>query len=227
MAPHDNLMAMSAIPPIPSDLLHAFLDDDAAERLRTYFHSGTFTGGRFESLAGGGDRAQVANSIEADDIVAVSLLSVHIPGRANLQILETRSDEISKLLREVPTNVDLWDAPDGDIAPGSPADRLWALLERLPGSGWVTAGKLLARKRPRLIPVYDQFVHSALQRPAKDESFWLSLREALRSDESIVDRLRELKELASLDGVSLLRVLDVAIWMKVHGEPEPTPAEAE
>ena len=220
-------MAMNATPPIPSDVLNVFLGDDAVERLTTYFHSGTFTGGRFEFLAGGGDRAEVANFIDADDIVAVSLLSVRIPGRANLQILEARREEIGELLRGIPTDVDLWDASEGDIAPDSPADRLWTLLERLPGSGWVTAGKLLARKRPRLVPVYDQFVHSALQRPADDESFWLSLREALRSDQSIVDRLRELKELASLDGVSPLRVLDVAIWMKVHGEPEPAPTAAE
>lgn len=48
-----------------------------------------------------------------------------------------------------------------------------------PGIGWVTVGKLLARKRPRLLPVHDQVVRCVLGRP---ESFWLDLHTALRVD---------------------------------------------
>ena len=33
------------------------------------------------------------------------------------------------------------------------------------GIGFVTAGKLMARKRPRLIPVYDDVVKCALDEP--------------------------------------------------------------
>ncbi|MEU3241147.1 DUF6308 family protein, partial [Streptomyces anthocyanicus] len=66
-----------------------------------------------------------------------------------------------------------------DLAPGSPADAAWHLLQDQPGIGWVTAGKLLARKRPRLLPVYDQVVRCILRRPP---SFWLDLQAALQAD---------------------------------------------
>lgn len=51
-------------------------------------------------------------------------------------------------------------------APGSPAYELWALLCRCGGQHrWVMANKLLARKRPHLLPVYDNEVAALLQRP--------------------------------------------------------------
>lgn len=222
-----SLMNVTDSHPIDPQLLMSFLDDGTSERLEKYFHSGDFTGGRFEALAGGGDRPEAVNLIDADDIVAVSLLSVRIPGRAALQLLKERRDQISELLSEIPADVDLWDTEADTLAAGSEADQLWRLVEGLPGSGWVTAGKLLARKRPRLFPVYDRVVHASLQRPKGDSTFWHDLRLALRDNPSAVDRLRALHEEASLGNVSLLRTLDVAIWMKSHGEPEPDPpAEA-
>ncbi|WP_245936397.1 DUF6308 family protein [Streptomyces cahuitamycinicus] len=36
------------------------------------------TGSRFEHLAGGGDRQAVANTVTADDLIAVQTLSVRI-----------------------------------------------------------------------------------------------------------------------------------------------------
>lgn len=224
---HGSLMNLSNPHSIDPQLLMSFLDEGTSERLEKYFHSGKFTGGRFEAFAGGGDRPEAVNVIDADDIVAVSLLSVRIPGRAALQLLEERRDQISGFLSEIPPDVDLWDTEEDTFAEGSEADELWRLVEGLPGSGWVTAGKLLARKRPRLIPVYDRVVHASLQRPERDSTFWQDLRVALRDNPAIVDRLRALHGDASLGNVSLLRTLDVAIWMKSHGQPEPTPpAEA-
>jgi hypothetical protein len=43
-----------------------------------------------------------------------------------------------------------------------------AALEDAPDIGWVTAGKLLARKRPKLVPVYDGVVKCALGNPPKN-----------------------------------------------------------
>lgn len=223
---HANVGGMSSHHPIDPSTIRAYLGDDASDLLHEYFDPGfgssSFTGGRFERFAGGGDRSETVNVIDSNDIVAVSLLSVRIPGRAALEILDTRRDEFAQLLSAIPSDVDLWDAPADAVAPGSPADQLWRLLEQLPGSGWVTAGKLMARKRPRLIPVYDRVVKAALGRPARDGTWWQDLREVLCSDPSLVTRLSELRDAASLAEVSLLRVLDVAIWMKEHGRPEPT-----
>lgn len=84
------------------------------------------------------------------------------------------------------------------------------------GVGWVTAHKLCARKRPKLLPVYDRVVKAALQPRRKD--FWIPLRETLRASDKIVPRLEEVKRLAQIpDEVSLLRVLDVAVWMTSQG----------
>jgi hypothetical protein len=38
-----------------------------------------FTGRRFESLGGGGDHAVTRDLITAEDLVAVQMLSVHVP----------------------------------------------------------------------------------------------------------------------------------------------------
>ena len=68
--------------------------------------------------------------------------------------------------------------------------------------------------------MYDRVVRGALGRRS-GEKFWLPLRTVLREDDSIVDRLRELRATSEIGtDVSLLRTLDVAIWMQEHGQPE-------
>ncbi|MEU9135411.1 DUF6308 family protein [Streptomyces sp. NPDC048404] len=104
------------------------------------------------------------------------------------------------------------EAEAADLADGSPAHTAWHLLRGQPGIGWVTAGKLLARKRPRLMPVSDQVVRCVLGHP---KSFWLDLHAALRSDNrSLHHELLALRQLAELpEAVSVLRICDVVLWM--------------
>ena len=200
-----------------------FLDEEAGVLLDHYFNSGKYTGGQFERFAGGGDRPEVAGRFTADDIVAVSLLSVRIPGRAVLALLDGQAGELNALLSPIPAGLDLWEAPEEAVAPDSPADRLFRRLDSLPGIGWVTAGKLLARKRPRLIPVYDRVVKAALNRNDGDE-WWRPLRKLLHENTELVATLESLRHQVALDDrVSLLRILDVCIWMREQGSPEPAP----
>jgi hypothetical protein len=78
----------------------------------------------------------------------------------------------------------------------SAADQAWHLLEEQEGVGWVTAGKLLARKRPHLIPVWDHVVRCAFGRP---DHAWLWLDGRLREhDGAIRDQLRKLHQEAGL-----------------------------
>ncbi|WP_405622967.1 DUF6308 family protein [Streptomyces sp. NBC_00076] len=65
------------------------------------------------------------------------------------------------------------------------------------------------RKRPRLLPVYDQVVRCVLGRP---KSFWL---DALRADNHALHReLMALRQSADLPATgSALRVCDVVLWM--------------
>ena len=215
---------------IQPDQIRAYLGQDAQSRLQQYFGDGaapsSFTGGSFERFSGGGDRPEVALRFTAEDIVAVSMLSVRIPGAAALEILETRAEALNELLAEVPLGLDLWDdAAEAAIAPGSSASLLWAELKAIDGSGWVTAGKLVARKRPRLIPVYDRVLRDAFHLSSGD-GWWASLREVLRADPALVDEIVALRTSAGLDdSISVLRIIDVAVWMKDQGRPTPTPAE--
>ena len=205
-----------------AELAKIITDDQACRDLQLYFGVGLggrelppYAGGRFELLDGGGDRADICNCFTASDIVALGLLSVELPARVALDLLEgALGEEAASLLEQIPTSVNLWDVgADGLIEKGSPADNLWRLLEKQDGAGWVTAGKLLARKRPSLIPVYDNVVRCAYGWP---QNVWSALHLALRQEDgTFLATLNDLKERASLPcQVTPLRVLDVAIWMR-------------
>lgn len=216
---------------IEPDQVRAYLGPDATADLRRYFDRDAkrpFTGGSFELFAGGGDRPEVASRFTSDDIVAVSMLSVRIPGSAALAILDTHAEELNDLLAPIPVDIDLWDdAAIDQVATVSSADKLWTRLEALEGSGWVTAGKLLARKRPRLIPVYDRVVQAAfgLERGG---SWWTSLQSVLRAEPSLVDKAVALRKESGInESITVLRVIDVAVWMKDQGSAPPVIGEDE
>jgi hypothetical protein len=106
----------------PSTRLAALLStsqlDRAADVVRRYFaprEEGGFTGAYFERLGGGGDRPEVADVFTAEDLVAVSMLSVRVEGHAAIEILDRRSDRLSELLRAVPTGVSLGDLAADDL----------------------------------------------------------------------------------------------------------------
>ncbi len=207
-------------------LLRLLADGRTTDDLRAYFgvdrapgEVPAYTGGRFERLADGGDAGEVADHFTADDLVAVTTLGVRVPARAALGLLEgPLGTALSELLRHVPRDVDLGD-PEAEpaLAARSAADRAWRLLEQQHDIGWVTSGKLLARKRPRLIPVYDQVVRCVLGSP---ERVWMELHRAFRaSDRALPTQLERLHTDAGLDSsIGLLRVLDVALWMRHHDD---------
>ena len=59
--------------------------------------------------------------------------------------------------------------------------------------GPVAAGKLLARKRPHLLPVYDSRVKKVLNRPRTDNRWWHDLRDQLISDQNLVRELESVR----------------------------------
>jgi hypothetical protein len=196
----------------------------SADHLRIYFHGSTVdrrgagprAGRWFERLGGGGDRPEVANVVTAEDLVAVNLLNVRIRPRVAVQLLVEQSDRISELLRQVPVDLDLRDADDEVLEEKAPLCRTWRLLREGPGdkpaNRWVTAGKLLARKRPRLVPSYDSVVREMISGPRY--RWWRTAREAVR-DPEVAETLQALREEAQVPAVvSDLRVLDVVLWME-------------
>ena len=88
-------------------------------------------------------------------------------------------------------------------------DPLWDALLQMPGVGTATASKLLARKRPRLCPVSDKVVIGAVGVPGWT---WEELR-AFLQDPAARAEIEALRPPPAAV-VSVLRILDVAIWIR-------------
>ena len=146
-------------------------------------------------------------AVTADDLLAVSLLDIAWRPEAVRQLLGSQSGPISAILATIPTDVDLWAASDAQVAT---VDPLWDALLEMPGVGTATGAKLLARKRPRLCPATDKVVIRAAGLPGQT---WEVVR-CMLADPGARDSLEALRP-PDAAGASLLRLLDVAIWI-VH-----------
>jgi len=167
--------------------------------------------------AGGGDREVTANEIVAEDLVAVTMLSVQVPPRAALSILTDQREQISGLLSQIPTDLSLVDVPVEDITPDWPPWQLSRLLRRHTAVGPVISSKILARKRPHLLPVFDDIVRVQYQL-VDDTGFWVAMANALNAnDRALHHRLRVIRHRAAVPDISLLRVLDIATWVTGGG----------
>lgn len=164
-----------------------------------------FAGRTFDQL-GGGPLVEPNRFTEAD-LLAVSLLDVPFPPKAVRRLLgdEALIATLSRLLGEVPADVDLWDIERAAL---EAADMAWDQLVRLKGVGPVRAGKLLARKRPRVIPIWDDVVEATVGETHGD--WWSVLGRCLREELGLRARVEELRPDTS---VSTIRTLDVLIWM--------------
>ncbi|MFJ6842170.1 DUF6308 family protein [Streptomyces griseoluteus] len=207
------------------DIVRGHLGSESAVGdLRRYFGlegGAAYTGARFEGLGGGGDRDGVADVVTAEDLVAVQMLSVRVPAETALELLEGETGRsLSELLGRIPVDADMAEVDVSELDTSSAAHQAWQLLRSLDGIEWVTAGKLLARKRPRLLPVYDRVVRCVLGGPT---SFWLDLHHALRADDhALHHELLDLRERAGVPKtLSALRVCDIVLWMAHHEDHRP------
>lgn len=187
-------------------LIDEIVEPPADKLVAAYFDPARkFAGATFDTLGTRDD-----NRITVEDLLAVTLLDVPIKSRSVRLLLGEKSEEMSRLLAAIPANLDIWDA--GPETLGA-AEILWNRLVDSPefdGVGPVVAGKIMARKRPRLIPVVDATVKGAL--PARPGTYWDEFRDAL-SDAVRRQRVEDLRG-SVLAEVALLRLLDAAIWMR-------------
>lgn len=200
--------AMDAI----GDQIHAFIDTEEAVRLLAKYYGGGYTGSRFDAAEQ--LTSPDANCFTAHDIAAVATLSVPLPGSAVVGLLE-RQDKLTELLLDVPTDIDLAAADDDLI------EAIFAVqreLDDVKGVGHVTRSKPFAHKRPRLVPIRDQHVLTALI--GQDYGpLTLPMRDTLRHDPSIVERLDDVQRRSGIPvSISSLRALDVVVWMATHGD---------
>jgi len=195
----------------------------AAHLLRIYFGAagtgGPFTGALFQVIGGRGDADEWRDVVRAEDALAVSALSVNVPAPASVALLGPKAADVTALLSRIPVGVDLA-SYDADVSADSPASKLWTVLRHEVGLGPTTTSKLMARKRPQLIPIYDSVVGWVLG--LKDSrGHWAGMREAVRADGGALHhRAVGLQDVPGVGPeVSPLRVLDVVLWM--HGmDPE-------
>jgi hypothetical protein len=140
----------------------------AAELLRRYYlepstKTGLLsTGSYFDEWANRGDGPDVRDRITDSDAVAVTMLSVKVPAQAIIGLQEQPlATRIEKLLADIPTDVKMsrltTEEAQERLGKGSPAWLLWQELRRTPKTRWdvgaTTASKIMARKRPHLIPI--------------------------------------------------------------------------
>lgn len=191
-------------------LVSCLTSKNAVGNLETYF--GSYEGRNFELVGGPGDAPDIQDSVTAIDLVAVQMLSVTIPAPTSAALLlDTLGEDLGGLLARIPIDVDMGtEDATKHLAPGSAADDAWTLLRAQTGMGRTKTSKLLARKRPRLIPVMDAVVDCRLGKP---ELFWQSLHAALLVPK-VRDQVFKLRRDAGLGpDVSDLRVIDVIVWM--------------
>ncbi|MBM7415684.1 MULTISPECIES: DUF6308 family protein [Nocardiaceae] len=192
--------------------LTAATDDDAVALLHqyygsTYLDSGCYTGAYFDSWAPQ-NRVADADRFTADDLVAITFLSVDVDARAARELLVTRAARLTELLEAVGPDRDLVDETH-EVAS---LRRLETELRSINDVGATKATKLMARKRPRLVPIYDSVVTRVLNTVKVHRD---PVREALRADGGALHtRLLTIRDAAGLpDEISALRVLDVVTWM--------------
>ncbi|EME16637.1 hypothetical protein G419_20140 [Rhodococcus triatomae BKS 15-14] len=170
------------------------------------------TGALWDTFDPSGRREADRDVVTADDLVAVTLLSVKIPAQGALILLGDRRAELSSLLREVGEDRDLAGESD-PLTEESPVSRLEAALTEIHGIGRTTATKLVARKRPRLFPIYDRVIGLQMgTTTSHTEPIRVALRE---NDGELHRRLAGLRAKAGLaESVPALRILDVLAWMQ-------------
>ncbi|WP_234441578.1 DUF6308 family protein [Streptomyces sp. WM6386] len=207
-----------------------YWDDEKAVRLLVeYFTrrrrpSGDlyYSGAHFERLGGGGDTEHVADRFDSNDLVAITMLSVSVEAHGAISLLTDPHGHWTRLLSLIPRDARL-ESPESDalMKEGGAAWELWERLAtkeyvgKPDGSGPVIAGKLLARKRPHLIPIYDIRIKQLFGRPKTDHSFWAALAAALRADDGAFHhQLARLRDQARVgEDIGILRVFDVIAWM--------------
>lgn len=193
----------------------------ATEDLRRYLT--TYSGARFDGMV---DREH-PDVFTDRDFRAVQQLSVSILLSARSWLRGEGLETVRNLLGSVPADRDVWEVQpqeyDSVLGRESAAWRLWEILADLQdGAGhsgkYVTAGKALHGKRPRLIPIYDRERIGAIP-GITQQNIWEVMWCALRDDE-IRERLVLLRAYVSATAeLSLLRVLDIVIWMSQESWP--------
>lgn len=223
---------------VPDELLDG---THARGLLRGYFHRDSsgfvYSGAMFNTYPAGPAPGittlpDTANVITDSDLIALSMLRIRVTGYEALIITQDKRQAIETLLEGIPADACITEGPSaGLLDRHGPAWTLWELLrdikDRTKDSrlGAVAAGKLLARKRPALIPIEDSQIAAVFRRPPPDQDrrWWEAVRSAAldptpaASGTTLWRYLARIRDAEHLDHLPILRVLDIIGWM--HARP--------
>lgn len=186
----------------------------------TTYGAGGYTGAAFGTY-GRNDPMRIG----ADDLIALSMLSIQIREQStsalrptSIPALDALAGPITELLAALPTDRDLHTLSNSEfqrwLGPGSAGDVLCWLLRTQAGIPRVAVYKLLARKRLALFPIRDTGVEKALRQKA--DPWWRPWWETLSGDPEVVAHLDRIRQASGAGHLSLLRVADIVIWMAHH-----------
>ena len=194
--------------------------ETAVERVVEYVTSDDYLFGTYDSYCTNND----PNVLADGDLLAPLLLNVQVSVRSYRKLQRWRP-QLEQALAQLPA-VDLQDATEADI------DRVAACFEVLDGEPrmGVTLAKVLHRKHPRLLPLYDRKVYACYVPErvcaAKDRTWSDFIRLLAREMQVDLAGQREAwydicsaanRERVSQPRLTPLRALDVLAWWTESG----------
>ena len=155
---------------------------------------------------------QYSDRITAADLYSVAMLQTRIERAAGIEILNNREAITSELslITTRPLGELSAEECESQLGQESSARKLWDLLINVYSIGPTRASKIMARKRPDLIPINDSVINRVADISGKND--WSLWWEALTVDSVLNDRAQELRQAIGRPDLSILRVLDVVLW---------------
>lgn len=198
---------------------------EAVELLKDYYRpiseGGRFEGREFDCLEGGSLADNNPDHLTPEDLIAVQLLNVRMSPRVITALLIVDAQKFEPLFAEIPDDLAFENPQAVEFFAGDgPVEKAYRELRSIGGIGETTATKILARKRPRLVPIIDSAVRKSLGR--KRGHIWRPLQ--LWIQDANHARAAELEMIRSdaeqPDSLSILRVFDVLAWRVGTGKVE-------
>ena len=146
---------------------------------------------------------------------------LNVPDYPSATKIPIDSQRVTAALARIPNDVDLADVPKKE-APLviRDANLLWREIRRS-GFGQTMVSKLLARKRPRLLPIIDDLVETKIGYQRKNVNFYETMWKVMTdTDLALPAHLAKIRNSAfgqtgdeRIRRLSDLRVFDIVVWM--------------
>lgn len=178
-----------------------------------------YAGAAFETIGHPWRVPATVDAITPADLLALGCLSSPVKKYTAAHLLDDSFQaQASALLAQIPADASIADpGAAAALADKSPASQLYSLIRGIGGMGKVRTSKLMARKRPGLIPIRDANVEEILDATA-DETWWLPYHAMVTEGEApFIKQARRIHAALKLSAlITPLRVVDVVLWRTIE-----------